>query len=254
VTSSGAVIVERTENPSWLSNAYLFAEGPGGSGVLVDCNDVADPLFERIDGDGIKVTHILLTHHHADHIAGLAEVRERAGSPPVLAHELTAAEILDPVDETLADGDTIRSGELDVKAIHTPGHDAGHLALLVGDGDCVTADLIFKGTVGGTMAPGATGFADLRRSIMERVLTLPPETVLHPGHREPTTVAEEWESNPFVRVWRGLDEEGAERCSVWGRDATLVVWGPDYDGGNKAWVRFDDDGADAIVGGSQVER
>jgi hydroxyacylglutathione hydrolase len=248
------VIVERTENPQWLSNAYLFAEGPGGSGVLVDCNDVADPLFDRIERDGITITHVLLTHHHADHIAGLAEVRERAGSPPVLAHEITAGEILDSVDETLGDGDRVRSGELEIEAISTPGHDAGHLAFLIAGTDCATADLIFNGTVGGTMAPGATGFADLRTSIMDRVLTLPPPTRLHPGHREPTTVADEWERNPFVRVWRGLDPESSDRCTVWGREATLVLWAPDYDGGNKAWVRFADSGEDAIVGGSQVER
>jgi glyoxylase-like metal-dependent hydrolase (beta-lactamase superfamily II) len=248
------VIVERTENPGWLSNAYLFADRPGGSGVLVDCNDVADPLFERIAADDIAITHILLTHHHGDHVAGLAEVRERAGSPPVLAHELTAAELLDPVDETLGDGDELRSGELEIEAIHTPGHAAGHLAFLIAGSDCVTADLIFKGTVGGTMAPGATGFDDLRGSIMDRVMKLSPSTRLHPGHREPTTVADEWESNPFVRVWRGRDAERSDRCAVWGRDATLVLWAPDYDGGNKAWVRFDDSGEDAIVGGSQVER
>jgi hydroxyacylglutathione hydrolase len=236
------VIVERTENPQWLSNAYLFADEAGGSGVLVDCNDVADPLFERIESDGIRVTHILLTHHHADHLAGLAEVRERAGSPPVLAHELAAAEILDPVDQTLADGDRIASDAFEIEAIHTPGHDAGHLAFLIDGGECVTGDLIFKGTVGGTKAPGATGFEDLRSSIMERVLKLDPATRLHPGHREPTTVGDEWEGNPFVRVWRGLEPEGAESCRVWGEDATLVVWGPDYDGGH------------AIVGGSQVER
>jgi hydroxyacylglutathione hydrolase len=248
------VILERTENPGWLSNAYLFADRPGGSGVLVDCNDVADPLFERIAADDIAITQILLTHHHGDHVAGLSEVRERAGSPPVLAHELTAAEILDPVDETIGDGDRLRSGELEIEAIHTPGHSAGHLAFLIAGSDCVTADLIFKGTVGGTMAPGATGFADLKGSIMDRVMELPPSTRLHPGHREPTTVADEWELNPFVRVWRGLDAEASDRCAVWGRDATLVLWAPDYDGGNKAWVRFDDSGEDAIVGGSQVER
>ena len=233
------MIVERTEHPQWLSNAYLFAEGPGGSGVLVDCNDVPNPLFERIVRDRIAITHILLTHHHADHIAGLAEVRVRAGSPPVLAHEVTAREI--PASH-------------DIALIHTPGHAAGHLAFLVDRTDCVTADLIFKGTVGGTMAPGATGFTDLRSSIMERVMSLDPQTVLHPGHREPTSVGAEWEANPFIRVWRGLDQESAERCTVWGRKATLVLWAPDYDGGHKAWVRFADSGEDAVVGGSQVER
>jgi hypothetical protein len=55
-------------------------------------------------------------------------------------------------------------------------------------------------------------------------------------------------------VWRGEDPEGDERCTVWDRDATLVLWAPDYDGTNKAWIRFADDGSDGIVGGSQVRR
>ena len=68
-----------------------------------------------------------------------------------------------------------------------------------------------------------------------------------------TQVLEEWEENPFIRVWRGLDPEGEEQCMVRGEPATLVLWAPDYDGTNKAWVRYPD-GRDAIVGGSQVER
>ena len=89
-------------------------------------------------------------------------------------------------------------------------------------------------------------------------MKLAPTTRVHPGHRVPSTIAEEWDSNPFVRVWRGLDDEGSEPCSVGPPDAeerqpaTLVLWAPDY-GGNKAWVRFGD-GRDAIVGGSQVKR
>ena len=74
-----------------------------------------------------------------------------------------------------------------------------------------------------------------------------------PGHTDETTIGREWEHNPFVRVWRGSDPEGTERCQVNGRAATLIVWSPDYDGKGKAWVRFDD-GADAIVGGSRVVR
>ncbi len=105
------------------------------------------------------------------------------------------------------------------------------------------------------MAPGASGFADLKASVMERLMKLPPETRVHPGHREPTTIGAEWEATPSCRVWRGLDEERREEpCSVWGREATLKLWAPDYDGGNKAWVVFADSGEEAIVGGSQVER
>jgi hypothetical protein len=87
-----------------------------------------------------------------------------------------------------------------------------------------------------------------------RLVDLPPETVVHPGHREPTTAGEEAANNPFVRIWRGQDPEGDERVTVWDREATLVLWAPDYDGTNKAWIRFADDGADGIVGGSQVRR
>src|SRR5690606_35989917 len=105
---------------------------------------------------------------------------------------------------------------LRAEAIETPGHADGHLAFLVNDTDCFTGDVIFKGTVGGTMAPGAPGFEAQRESIMKRLMTLPPGTRLHPGHREATTVAAEWEHNPFVRIWRGVDREGAEPCTVFG--------------------------------------
>jgi hydroxyacylglutathione hydrolase len=123
----------------------------------------------------------------------------------------------------------------------------------------ITADVLFKGTVGGTRAPGATGFEDLKSSIMDKLMELPHEMRVHPGHKQPTTIGAEWEENPFIRIWRGLDEEGSEPVSVGPADAeeresaTLVLWAPDYDGGNKAWVRFED-GSDAIVGGSQIKR
>jgi hydroxyacylglutathione hydrolase len=248
-----AVIVERTENPTWLSNAYLVASAPGGTGVLIDGNDALSPLLERAEREGIEIVHILVTHPHGDHVAGLAEARERLGNPPVVAHADAAAELDLEVDRTLADGETLRSGELEIEALFTPGHAAGHLAYRVDREDLFTADVLFKGTVGGSMAPGASGFADLKASVM-RLMELPAETRVHPGHREPTTIGAEWEDNPFVRICRGLEEPGAEPCTVWGRPATLKLWAPDYDGGNKAWIVFGDDGSEAIVGGSQVER
>jgi hypothetical protein len=88
---------------------------------------------------------------------------------------------------------------------------------------------------------------------MDVLMKLPPETRVLPGHTDETTIGREWEENPFIRVWRGADPEGTERCRVGAEEATLLVWSPDYDGGGKAWVRFDD-GRDAIVGGSRVER
>jgi hydroxyacylglutathione hydrolase len=247
------LIVERTENPQWLSNAYLVADEAGGKGVLIDGNDDLGPLLERARQDGIEITHILITHPHADHIAGLAAAREQLGGVPTVAHAEALAEIEDEVAETIADGETLSTGGLEIEAISTPGHASGHVAFLVNGSDVFTADVLFKGTVGGTMAPGASGFADLRASVM-KLIELHPETVVHPGHREPTTIGAEREGNPFVQIWRGEAETGSEEVTVWGRPATLKLWAPDYDGGNKAWVVFGDDGTEAIVGGSQVER
>ena len=247
------MLVERTENPIWLSNAYLVADEASGKGVLIDGNDDLGPLLERAERDGIEITHVLLTHPHGDHVAGLAEARQQIGSPPLVAHAETAAELDEEVAETLADGGKLRTGGLEIEAIYTPGHAAGHLAFLVNGSDIFTADVLFKGTVGGTMAPGASGFADLEASVM-RLMELPPETRVHPGHREPTTIGDELVGNPFVRIWRGAEETGAEEVTVWGRPATMKLWAPDYDGGNKAWIVFGDSAEDAIVGGSQVEK
>ena len=247
------MIVERTENPMWLSNAYLVADEAGGKGVLIDGNDELGPLLERAERDGIEITHVLVTHPHGDHVAGLAEAVARLGNPPVVAHPEAASEVDLEVAETIEDGGKLATGGLEIEAILTPGHAAGHLAFLVDGSDVFTADVLFKGTVGGTMAPGGSGFADLKASVM-RLMELPPATRVHPGHRESTTIGEEWEGNPFVRIWRGLDEVGEEQCTVWDRPATLKLWAPDYDGGNKAWIVFGDDGLEAIVGGSQVVR
>ncbi|HEU4736647.1 MAG TPA: MBL fold metallo-hydrolase [Solirubrobacterales bacterium] len=247
------MIIERTENPQWLSNAYLVADEAGGKGVLIDGNDDLGPLLERAQRDGIEITHILITHPHLDHIAGLAAAREQLGGVPMVAHAEALAEIEDEVTETIADGGTLSTGNLEIEAISTPGHASGHVAYLVNGSDVFTADVLFKGTVGGTMAPGASGIDDLRASVM-KLMELHPETAVHPGHREPTTIGAEREGNPFVQIWRGEAETGSEDVTVWGRPATLKLWAPDYDGGNKAWVVFGDDGTEAIVGGSQVER
>src|SRR5262249_61303631 len=94
--------------------------------------------------------------------------------------------------------------------------------------------------------------SDLRASIMDKLLGLSPETRIHPGHTDPTTVADELVHNKFVRIWRGLDPEGSAPCTALGEPATLVLLGDDYDGGHKAWIRWPD-GSDDIVPGSRVQ-
>jgi hydroxyacylglutathione hydrolase len=243
------MIVERSMTDDWLSNTYLVAAGPGSDAFLVDAGGPMDRLFAKADEHDLNVTHILLTHHHHDHVAELGKALERWPDAQVLAHP---EERVPGTTGDLQPDQELTVGGLTVKALHTPGHTGGMLSLLVED-NVFTGDTLFKGSVGGVRAPGSTSFADIKRSIMDVLLALPPETVIRPGHTDPTTVADELESNPFVRLWRGLDEEGDERCTALGEPATLVLLGPDYDGGHKAWVRWED-GRDDIVPGSRVER
>ena len=123
------------------------------------------------------------------------------------------------------------------------------LALLV-DGNVFTGDTLFKGSVGGVRAPGHTELRRPQALDHGRAAALPPDTTIQPGHTDPTTVADELESNRFVRIWRGLDPEGSEACTALGEPATLILLGDDYDGGHKAWVRWPD-GRDDIVPGIQ---
>jgi hydroxyacylglutathione hydrolase len=243
------MIVERSMHPRWLSNTYLVAAEPGGEGFLVDAGGPMGALIAASDRHGVNVTHVLLTHHHHDHVAELDAARDVWPEAEVLSHP---EERVPGVTGDLHPGDELRIGGLTVRALHTPGHTAGMLALVV-DGQVFTGDTLFRGSVGGVRASGSTGYADLRRSIMDVLLTLPPETTIRPGHTDPSTVGEELESNRFVRIWRGLDPEGGEPCTALGEPATLILLGDDYDGGYKAWVRWPD-GSDDIVPGSKVSQ
>lgn len=246
------MILERSIDEQWLANAYLVADRPGGTGVLIDLNERVAPLLDAAVRHDVTVTHILITHEHDDHVVDLQAVRDRLGAE-VVAHRL-AEPALAVVDRVVEDGERVAVGELTIETVHLGGHSAGQVAFLVDREHCFTADALFRGTVGGQRDPGPGPFAEVRVSIMERLLALDGETALHPGHASPTTVADELERNPFVRIWRGLEPEGDEPCRVggaFGWEATRVLTAPDYDGGTKAWVRFPS-GGDAIIGGSQV--
>jgi hydroxyacylglutathione hydrolase len=246
------MIVERSMHDQWLSNTYVVADEPNGHAVMIDAGGPVEPLLEFIDRGQLTLTHVLLTHHHHDHVADLQQVLSAHPGTPVLIHPLER-DLVEGVTGTMEPGERISSGALEIEPIPTPGHTAGMLSLLVNGTDVFTGDTLFKGSVGGVRAPGHTSYEDLRRSIMDRLLQLPPTTRIHPGHTEPTTVADELEHNSFVRIWRGVDGEGDEACSVGGEPARLILLGDDYDGGYKAWVRWPD-GSDDIVPGSQVRR
>ena len=217
------MLVERSMHPGYLSNAYLIADDEGGAAAYVDSGAPLEPLRDAAARWRVEPLFVLRTHSHHDHVE----------------HE---AELGLPVRT-----ESVELGALRVEAIPTPGHSDDMVAFLV-DGNVVfTGDTLFKDSVGG-------GDLDqVRRSVMDVLLALPDDVRVLPGHTDETTIGREWERNPFVRVWRGVEPEGSERVRVGGKDATLVVWSPDYDGKGKAWVRFAD-GTDAIVGGSRVER
>ena len=139
----------------------------------------------------------------------------------------------------------VESGGLRIQALPTPGHADDHVTFVV-DGLCFSGDLLFKDAVGGGDA------ARVHESVL-KLMELPDETRVLPGHTEETTIGREREENPFLRYWLGAAPSIDEPVRVGGQDATLVVWSPDYDGKGKALVRFPD-GTERIVGGSRVER
>jgi hydroxyacylglutathione hydrolase len=210
-------------DPGWLSNAYVVGDEPGGTAVFVDSGAPLEPLLRFVAEHGLTPTHVLRTHGHHDHVANEDELGLPVATGPLV------------------------TGGLTVEAIPTPGHADDMVCFVVGGELVFSGDTLFKDAVGGG------DLERIRRSVMDVYMTMPHELRVLPGHTDETTIGREWEHNPFVRVWRGVEPEGTDRVCVAGRDATLIVWSPDYDGKGKAWVRFDD-GADAIVGGSRVER
>jgi hydroxyacylglutathione hydrolase len=213
--------VERSMHPDWLSNAYLVWDDATREAFFVDSGAPLEPLVAVVEREGLRVTRLLTTHGHHDHVAGDAELARRYGLAP----------------ERAAPG---------VDAIPTPGHSDDHLVFVV-DGLCFSGDLLFRDAVGG--GPAA---AVIRESVL-RVLELPDGTRVLPGHTDETTIGRERAENPFVRYWLGEAPALEEPVGVGGEQATLLVWSPDYDGNGKALVRFTD-GREAIIGGSRVSR
>jgi hydroxyacylglutathione hydrolase len=207
----------------WLSNAYLVADEAGGTAVFVDSGAPLQPLLQAAEDWRVTPTHVLRTHSHPDHVEHEAEL-----GLPVVRHSL-------------------ETGDLWIDALPTPGHSDDMVCFVINDHAVFSGDTLFKDAVGGG------DFQQIKEAVMEIYMPMPHDRRVLPGHTDETTIGREWEENPFVRVWRGIEPEGTEQVRVAGREATLVVWSPDYDGKGKAWVRFEDD-TDAIVGGSRVER
>jgi glyoxylase-like metal-dependent hydrolase (beta-lactamase superfamily II) len=207
-------------HPGWLSNAYLAWNEESREAFFVDSGAPLEPLLAVVEREGLAVTALLTTHTHSDHVAGDDELARRFGVRPTQSVDWA-------------------------ECIATPGHADDHVTFVL-DGLCFSGDLLFKDAVGGGDA------ATVRESVL-RVIELPPETRVLPGHTDETTIGREREQNPFLRYWLGDVPSLDEPCRVAGEDAAIVVWSPDYDGKGKALVRFAD-GRELILGGSRVER
>jgi hydroxyacylglutathione hydrolase len=221
------VLVERSMHDVWLSNTYVVADETGGTAVFVDSGGPLEPLLAFVDRERLTVSHVLRTHGHTDHVVGEDELRER------FAADVTTG--------------SVKTGGLEVMALETPGHSDDGVSFVIGGSLCFSGDTLFRDAVGGGDP------VRIRESVMDVLMALPPDTRVLPGHTNETTIGREWDENPFVRYWRGVDAGGETQVHVGGEPATLVVWSPDYDGKGKALVRFAD-GHEAIVGGSRVER
>ena len=182
----------------------------------------------------ITITHVLVTHQHGDHVVDPAAASRKRFGVPVVGSALTKdAGRADRRDVRRRRRRSTRASSRSRRS-RRPATAPTTSRCSSNGTDCLTADCLFKGTVGGTMGGGPTGYADQVNSIMNRLMKLPPETNIHPGHTLPSTIGDEWERNPFIRIWRGLDPEGTEQCRVRGEQATLILLAPDYDGTNKA--------------------
>src|SRR5436309_16003881 len=165
------MIIERSMNEQWLSNTYLVADELGSQAVMIDAGGPVSPLLDVLSRMRLELTHVLLTHHHHDHVSEIDQVLERHPGVQVLIHP-AERELVEAATGTLEPGTKIRSGALEIEPLHTPGHTSGMLSLLLEGTDVFTGDTLFRRSVGGVRAPGHTSYADLMSSIMEALQAL----------------------------------------------------------------------------------
>ena len=197
-------------------NAYVAACALTGKAFVIDPGGEEDRIIALIKGEGFTITHILNTHGHADHVIGNRALKE-AFSAPSCMHELDddlfarsragieASRSLgfdppEPADVRLRDGDILTAGDLTLKVIHTPGHTPGSVCFAA-DGHIFTGDTLFVGAVGRTDLAGGS-FDTLLDSLRLKLISLPPETIVWPGHDygdTPTsTIGREMAENPYI--------------------------------------------------------
>ncbi len=216
------MILETRAVPPFMKNGYVLGCEATREGVVIDPGDDVDLLLEAAAHHSLKISAILLTHAHLDHVTGVARAKEVL-DVPVWLHEADnplyravvqqgamfglRVEPQPPVEHFYAEDQTIRFGEYQIRVLHTPGHCPGGVALAV-NGDPRTAgptdrrilivgDTLFAGSIGRTDLPGGDT-QTLLRSIREVLFSFPDGTPVHSGHGEPTTIGKERRTNPFL--------------------------------------------------------
>lgn len=193
------------------NNIYLLVDDSSGEAVAVDCSIGGDAALKYAEENGIHIALIVNTHGHLDHTYNNALFKERTGAPlaihsadlPFIERlpEMALSWGLSPVrspqpDLLLEDGQELQVGGMSLQVIHTPGHTPGGICLY-SPGVLISGDTLFKGSIGRTDLPGGS-FAELIASIRGRLLVLPDDTIVYPGHGPPTTIGHERRFNPFI--------------------------------------------------------
>lgn len=203
---------------------YLVYDEQSGEGIVIDPAGDTDRLLDLLNEHHVKLRYIVNTHGHADHLCGNDAIRDATGAQVVM-HALDNAfsqkpeiqawaksmgfDSQHPADIEVQDGDELEIGGMVMKFIHTPGHTPGSSCILI-DGNLFTGDTLFVGAAGRTDLPGSS-FAALIESLMTRILALPPETILWPGHdygdTPHSTLSHEMSTNPYLTDFIRKEED-----------------------------------------------
>jgi hydroxyacylglutathione hydrolase len=207
------MILEMVTVGPFQENCYVIGDEVTGEGALIDPGDEAARIALAVERTNLEIGWIIITHAHIDHVGGVAALVDEYACPvlmhaeaePMLGQLPTQAMMMGlrfgkvpAVDRHIEDDEVLEVGGLELKALYTPGHAPGHLAFyLESEGLVLSGDALFAGGVGRTDLFGGD-MKLLLRSIDERLMTLPDETRVLPGHGPETTIGEEQAHNPFL--------------------------------------------------------